>query len=388
MSPFSERFQPIELKPVLLHDVVIFPERYGFSGAWCDGQPVALAHMCRKGRQYRRQVPFSAPVRTVEEPCIWGGLFQHHYGHFLIESMQNLYAFRQHPERRIVWHNATRESITPWQHTLFHLTGCDRNGYEFVNEATLFKDILFPVPGLMCDVWLTQEQADAFAVCNVTVQPGKRIWISRSHVNSDNLVFTNERELEDMLASRGWIIFHPEEHSVEEQLETMGSGEVVMGCIGSAFHSLLLLKHPGSRYIVINRMNGESEAHNLQFDLIARARTDNYYVWEPPKHDAPALYRRKTHHSWPWYAFDLEAIRQELDSRDDFRGDMTGCPGMTAIRDRDAVNAVGKPILFHLKGSPSDRLYHLYRYLRQRCRPVKEFWIRLQQSIWKKFNSR
>lgn len=207
-------------------------------------------------------------------------------------------------------------------------------------------------------------------------------------MNSDNLVFTNELELEDMLASRGWIIFHPEEHSVEEQLETMGSGEVVMGCIGSAFHSLLLLKHPGSRYIVINRMNGESEAHNLQFDLIARARTDNYYVWEPPKHDAPALYRRKTHHSWPWYAFDLEAIRQELDRRDDFRGDMTGCPGMTAIRDRDAVNAVGKPILFHLKVSPSDRLYHLYRYLRQRCRPMKDLWTRLQQNIWKKFSSR
>ena len=152
MSPFFERFQPVELKPVILHDVVILPERYGFSGAWCDGRPVALAHMCRNGRQYRRQAPFCAPVRTVEEPCIWGGIFQHHYGHFLIESMQSLYAFRQHPERRIVWRNATKESITPWQHTLFHLTGCDRNGYEFVNEATLFKDILFPVPGLMCDV--------------------------------------------------------------------------------------------------------------------------------------------------------------------------------------------------------------------------------------------
>lgn len=174
MSPFFERFQPVELKPVILHDVVILPERYGFSGAWCDGRPVALAHMCRNGRQYRRQAPFCAPVRTVEEPCIWGGIFQHHYGHFLIESMQSLYAFRQHPERRIVWRNATKESITPWQHTLFHLTGCDRNGYEFVNEATLFKDILFPVPGLMCDVWLTQEQADAFAVCDVAVQPGKK----------------------------------------------------------------------------------------------------------------------------------------------------------------------------------------------------------------------
>ena len=301
--------------------------------------------------------------------------------------MQNLYAFRQHPERRIVWRNATAASIRPWQDTLLHLTECDRNSYEFVNEPTLFKDILFPVPGLMCDVWLTKEQADAFAVHETTVQKGKCIWLSRSQVASDNIVFTNERELEAMLASRGWLIVHPENHSIMEQMEIMGSGEVIMGCIGSAFHTLLLLKNPGSRYIVINRMNGESEAHNLQFDLIAKARTDNYYVWEPPKHDAPALYRRKTHHSWPWYAFDLDAIRQELDARDDFCGTMEDFPGMVSIKDRPAVNAIDTPILFQMDVTLQNHLYYFYRYMRKMGRPVKDGWTQLLQVIWKKFHS-
>lgn len=386
MFKHTPQLQPVVLQSEILHDVVVLPEKYGFSGAWCNGRPVPLAHMCRRGKQARRQAPFIRPVRTVEAPCIWGGIFQHHYGHFLIETMQNLYAFQQHPERRIVWRNATEDSMTSWQKTLLHLTRCDRNGYEFVTEPTLFKDILFPVPGLMCDVWLTPEQADAFAVFETPVQKGKRIWLSRSDVQSDNIVFTNERELEAMLASRGWTIIHPEHHSAEEQLEIIGSGEVVMGCIGSAFHTMLLLKNPGSRYIVINRMNGESEAHNLQFDLIARARTDNYYVWEPPKHDAPALYRRKTHHSWPWYAFDLDAIRRELDARDDFCGNMEGCPGMTPIKDRPAVNAVGSPILFQLEVSPMDRLYYFYRYVRKMGRPLKDRWTDLQQRLWKKLH--
>lgn len=386
MSSPLNHLKPILLHDIILHDVVILPDKYGFSGAWCAGQPVALAHMCRRGRQSRKQAPYEAPVRIVEEPCIWGGLFQLHYGHFLIETMQSLYAFQQHPERRIIWRNATEKAIQPWQHTLFHLTGCDKNGYGFVNEPTLFRNMLFPVPGLMCDVWLTQEQVDAFAVHKAAVQKGKKIWLSRSAVNSDNIVFTNERELESMLAERGWLIVHPEHHSLEEQIDMLGSAEVVMGCIGSAFHTMLLLKNPGTRYIVINRMNGDSEAHNLQFDLIAKAKTDNYYVWEPPRHDAPPLRRRKIHHSWPWYAFDLETIRHELDSRDDFCGAMEGCPGMTAIKDRPAVNAIGSPILFNMNVSATDRLYYLYRYLRRKCRPFKDGWTNLQQNIWQRLH--
>lgn len=297
--------------------------------------------------------------------------------------MGSLYAFRQHPDRRIAWRNGSPESIAAWEASLLRLTGCDRNGYVFVNEPTLFRDIVFPVPGLMPDVWLTQEQADAFAVFEREPRKGLRVWLSRSKIGSDNLVFTNEREMEELLSSRGWMIFHPEEHSMEEQLEVFASGEVVMGCIGSAFHTLLLMKNPRSRYIVVNRMNGEREAHNLQFDLIAKARTGNYYIWDVPKHDAPPLRRRKTHHSWPWYAFDLDVIRRALDVSDDFAGTMD-CPGMVPISARETTNSVG-PLLCRLDISLWDRLYYFYRRLRKVGRPAKEAWVSFQQRLWKSF---
>lgn len=276
------------------------------------------------------------------------------------------------------------DSIPPWASSILKLTGCDRNGYVFVNEPTLFKDIVFPLPGLMSDVWLTREQAEAFAVFERKPEKGVRVWLSRSKIDSDNLVFTNERELENMLSSRGWVIFHPEEHSLEEQLETFASGEVVMGCIGSAFHTLLLMKNPRSRYIVINRMNGEQEAHNLQFDLIAKARTENYYVWDVPKHDAPALRLRKTHHSWPWYAFDLEAIRRILDATADFASAPEGCSGMASIREREANNSI-IPIPCRLDVGFRDRLYYVYRRLRRALRPFKDGWVSLRQKFWKIF---
>ncbi len=343
-----------------------------------------LAQMFRNGRQARRQAPYVSPVRTVEEPCVWGGVFHNHYGHFLIESMGSLYAFRQHPERRIAWRNGSSESIPSWATSVLRLTGCDRNGYVFVNEPTLFKDIIFPLPGLMPDVWLTQEQVDAFAVFEREPRKGFRVWLSRSDIGSDNIVFTNERELESLLAGRGWMIFHPEKHSLEEQLEVFASGEVVMGCIGSAFHTLLLMKNPHSRYIVINRMNGDHEAHNLQFDLIAKARTENYYVWNVPKHDALPLRRRKTHHSWPWYAFDLEAICRELDISDDFAGSLNECPGMVPICERKINNSI-RPLLCRLRFGLADRFYYFYRHLRKAGRPIKEAWVSFQQKMWRFF---
>ena len=373
-------FYPQMLNTVALHDVVVMPEEFGFSEAWCEGKPVHLAQLFRNGRQARRQALYSKPVRVVDEPCVWGGVFHGHYGHFLIESMGSLYAFQKYGDRRIAWRNGRQDTIPPWASTILHLTSCDRNGYVFVNEPTLFKDIVFPLPGLMSDMWLTREQADAFAVFEKKPERGLRIWLSRSNIDSDNIVFTNERELEILLAERGWLIVHPEELSMEKQLDTLASGEVVMGCIGSAFHTLLLLKNPGSRYIVINRMNGDSEAHNQQFDMIAKARTSDYYVWEPPKHDAPPLRPRRTHHAWPWFAFDIEAIGRLLDRSNDFREKIDDYPGMTPISRREVNNSV-RPLLCRHRREPADHLYYAYRRLRKECRPFKDAWVDLR-NFW------
>ena len=59
---------------------------------------------------------------------------------------------------------------------------------------------------------------------------------------------------------------------------------------------------------------------------------------------------------------------------------------MTAIKDRQAVNATGSPILFNMNVSAADRLYYFYRYLRRRCRPIKDGWTAFQQSAWQRLH--
>lgn len=379
----SKKSSLIQLKTVTLHDVIVYPDAFGFTGAWCNGEPVPHAQLVRYGRQRRKQMFYVPPVRTVEEPCVWGGYYTGHYGHFLIESMMNLYAFKEHPERRIAWRSGSQEMLSSiaWQKSFFQMVGCPTENMVFVNEPTLFKDLLFPVPGLLYETWLMPEQAETFAVCHKQMQKGKKVWLSRSKVQTDNTVFTNEVELEAMLEARGWLVIHPQDLSLEEQLEAMGTAEVVMGVVGSAFHTLLLLKDPAARFIVIDRMNGSEMAHGRQFDLIAKARTDNYYVWQPPKHEAPPLFRRATHSNWPWYAFDIDAIAAEMDRRDDFTGSMEGCPGMESIVERHTENPVGEPLPFSLEPRPFDKLYYRYRILRRKGRGIKDFLNRIANIV-------
>lgn len=375
---------PLQLQSTILHDVVITPERYGFFGAWCDGQPVPLAHRLRDGIQSRKQIPWTKPQKIVEEPCIWGGVLEGHYGHFIIESMQSLYAFQQNPDRKIIWSGSSTQ-LSPWQKYILEQTGCMKNGFDVLDRPTLFRNMLFPVPGLLSNTWLMPEQAEAFAFYKTAPRKGRRVWLSRSDVDTDNRIFTNERELEDTLKLRGWEIYAPEKHSLEHQLETIGSSEVVMGFIGSAFHTLYMLTPfptgNSPRFIVLDRMNGARMAHSQLFYHIAKARTDNYFVWQPPKHPAPALYRRKVHAGWPWFALEIETIVRELDARNDFSGDMKGIPDMISINDVDCPNEISKPVLFDLSVKPTDRLYYQYRKVRKALRPVKNMWVDFLQKI-------
>ncbi|MBK8815447.1 MAG: DUF563 domain-containing protein [Methylococcaceae bacterium] len=70
---------------------------------------------------------------------------------------------------------------------------------------------------------------------------GNKIWLSRSKL-TDSGGFLEEPQIEEKLQSLGWIIFHPQEHTVSEQLAILASAHRVAGIEGSAFHIVALFK--------------------------------------------------------------------------------------------------------------------------------------------------
>lgn len=76
----------------------------------------------------------------------------------------------------------------------------------------------------------------------VDAMKGKKAWISRSRLSDVGHVI-GEEEIEQTLMSTGWEIFHPQEHKFIDRLRYFNSCEEVAGWEGSAFHSLILLRH-------------------------------------------------------------------------------------------------------------------------------------------------
>lgn len=65
-----------------------------------------------------------------------------------------------------------------------------------------------------------------------------KVYISRSRLSSRQRLFRQEEELESILASMGWHIFHPQEHSLRTQVEIYSQASCIAGCEGSALHVL------------------------------------------------------------------------------------------------------------------------------------------------------
>lgn len=85
------------------------------------------------------------------------------------------------------------------------------------------------------------------------VQQGNRLYVSRSKLGATAGRFACEQHLEVLLQRQGYQIFSPEEHSLQQQFETMAAAENVIVAEGSALHFLSLFKRPEQKVAVIQR---------------------------------------------------------------------------------------------------------------------------------------
>lgn len=85
-------------------------------------------------------------------------------------------------------------------------------------------------------------------------QQHAKLYLSRSKLGSELRLFVEERELEDALRRNGWRIFHPEQHTLAEQLAALREASCICATQGSALHLLLAIDpRPELRVILLSR---------------------------------------------------------------------------------------------------------------------------------------
>lgn len=101
-----------------------------------------------------------------------------------------------------------------------------------------------------------------------------KIYLSRSLLRKNSRQFVGESQLEEELVRLGWIICHPQQYSLKDQLDLLGSATRICGAQGSALHLLfginptpdlrvIILSPIHSNFNYINQMRAQGINHKI-----------------------------------------------------------------------------------------------------------------------------
>lgn len=223
---------------------LIAPEGKNINGVLADGKIIPQSVLLRYGKPVFNLSQPAPAQKTIKEKAVYAGILFNHYGHFVLESLSRAWYFKSRPQLPLAWVPVVlTDELKEWQKEILDILGI-KNKIIFVNQPTAFEKLVVPEAGFSIpgNVFLKEQMKTLAAVKNVPLDKEKKVWLSRSSLKNGLGSILNERGLEAILKNQGWIIYHPEQHSVREQLTTMAAAGRLAGIDGSAFHSLLFLK--------------------------------------------------------------------------------------------------------------------------------------------------
>jgi hypothetical protein len=153
----------------------------------------------------------------------------------------------------------------------------------------------------------------------------KKVYLSRSRLSADKRRILDEERLEEALRRTGWRIVHPEQESIADQLEIMGSARIIAGTIGSALHLLMYfgaewagraviglgMTEPDRRVEVYNYVL-QCRMQGIDFRHLCCMRLARHRLRLAPRHSVQNL-----RFEWPAAAIahEVEGIAQEVLAR-------------------------------------------------------------------------
>lgn len=233
-----------------LDDAIIFPWRREGKGIQSggvvdkDGNNIDVATIDRAGQiLVKVPEPPYEPTAEMKGEYTFGGFVSPLFGHFILESCTHLWYAAQRPELPILW--CRLPSLSTYQRAILNILGLKNRNIR-VRETTRVETLHVPQPGLVMREVFLPEHAQFLGQYEPRPRArdhGAKIWLSRSALPDNLKSFTNEAEIEEVLARNGWRIYHPQKDPVKRQLEVLGTASHISGLIGSAFHSLVFLKN-------------------------------------------------------------------------------------------------------------------------------------------------
>lgn len=193
--------------------------------------------------------PPANPPCMPDADLFWLGLFQDHFGHFLIGTLARLWALAQHADAatRIVYVGALEPDelyARDYIRLCLEALGIRREQLVRVAGPMRFPALLIAEPAFVecfsaSPVYHAMMRGIATHVLGGTERDAAEtdVFLSKALIASGNRSILNEAELTDELAREGVVIKHPERLGFADQMRLWSRTRLAMGFSGSAFHT-------------------------------------------------------------------------------------------------------------------------------------------------------
>jgi glycosyl transferase family 61 len=216
----------------------------------------------------------------IRKPLLYLSWVQAHWGHFLTEGVSRLWARSAYPELKKI----RCLSCFPFPETAtvaeyLAALGIASDQVRHFQVPVRVDKCFIPAASFAnrAEAWsvhlrVSQEIVLAAADGDARGSPQQAVFLSRSRLGSER-VTRRELELEQVLASRGVRIAHPEQLSLAEQIHLFNAHQTFIGCWGSAFHGLCLARAPERirTHVIVNTV---PNANYLMFDALLGCRSN------------------------------------------------------------------------------------------------------------------
>lgn len=202
---------------------------------------------------------------------IWGGILLNHFGHFLTETTGRLWAL--HAVKGavdgivFVSKRDSDESNGPvllqkYHEMFFEMLGM-KLPIKIITKATRVE--LLEVPGQGFGIGPMASGTAEFRsfmtsrfAKDIAPSGGEKLYISRSELSAIRGGILEEVRLERLLALSGYEIYHPQKHSLTDQIARYKAARQIVALDGSALHLLAMAGAAGQQVAMIKRRDSHA----------------------------------------------------------------------------------------------------------------------------------
>ena len=198
-------------------------------------------------------------IIECDEEVIWGGALICHFGHFITESISNMWYVIEHPELklRVAFVRVNTWKVAPWLYQFFELMGLTEDRILIVDKPAQFRSIIIPDQSARIKFNYNDKLLVPFRKMSSAVVPrkdAKKIFLTRSKDLKSQMYLANADYFEDFYRQRGYEIIAPEKYTAAEQVALITGAEEIVCHMGTLAHWSLFSK-AGVKWTFLTRVD-------------------------------------------------------------------------------------------------------------------------------------